>query len=405
MDINNLPLETFVEILKRTDGYSVGKCRRVCKQWKEIIDVTSLLWQEFCRKDFKHASTIAKRKVGDDVQWYHIYKNLTMWSTKTSDVDKELREFFKFNEEDTLHALETDYNLLPLRDNRGFVLYEITTLKYLPVAVPEKHCLKISHNTCASAILTKSGLYLQRSVENPAHTSEAFFQADNFILTKDALYFYKDRDVFKCLLTLEKIPLKLILRCDYDIKEMKVSDDIVYIFTRCGKIVTISNDKNLSVKPINIPVEWIQHIKHICALDDKNFICYSRRLFKIETDKYQHLYLDFPPISALFFYSDFVIIGTTTSEILLYRLFCQERNTKPSFEVLATLPDGKYAVHLDICERKTGPLIIIGTHLEIILLDLEFFPHETPGKISFPPNKLAMYKRMLKLRDRLKAKQ
>ncbi|KAM3968673.1 LOW QUALITY PROTEIN: uncharacterized protein ACR2FA_012690 [Aphomia sociella] len=399
-DLNNLPLETFIEILLNTDGVTLGKCRRVCKKWREVIDGSDLIWHEICRNEFNYSSRIAKRKAGNDCKWYHIYKNLKMWCKVTS-YQRNVREFYNFSLHDKNHALPIDYNVLPLKDTRGVVLYDMNTLKNIPVSVPDRNCLKIENNDYVTIILLKSGLFLQRTVENEEHMNEAFFEADNFVLTSDVLFF-KNRDVYRCELNLDNLSSHLILHCDYDIKQMQYDNGTLHLFTECGSIVNVSRDKRVTVKSINCPPEWVKQIKHVCAINDKNFICYSRNLFKIETNRYQHLYLDFPLITALFFYADIVLIGTRAGEILLYRLSSQKRVIKPIFEELAVLPDGKFAVQLDVCERKTGPVIVAATFFEIMLLEIDFFPHEKETKISFGSNKLFMYKRLLRLRDRLK---
>ncbi|CAH4037537.1 unnamed protein product [Pieris brassicae] len=63
--INSLPIEIFIEFFIKLDGYSLMKCREVCKKWKEAIDNNDILWQEVCRKEFKKSSRIAKKKSGD----------------------------------------------------------------------------------------------------------------------------------------------------------------------------------------------------------------------------------------------------------------------------------------------------------------------------------------------------
>ncbi|KAL0859847.1 hypothetical protein ABMA27_010187 [Loxostege sticticalis] len=400
IDIECLPIETFVDILKQTDGITLGKCRRVCKKWKDCIDGADWLWHEICKNEFKYSSKIAKEKSGSDCDWYHIYKNLKMWSNVTS-FDKNVREFYKFSLHDKNHALAINYNILPLKDTRGVVMYDISTLKYIPVSVPDKNCRKIANNDYATVILLKSGLFIQKTIDNITNMSEAFYKADNFILSGDTVYFFNNRDIYKCDLTLDNISAKLIIHCDYDIKDIQYDNNVLHIFTDCGKIVNVFKDKSTQVKPINCPPEWVKQIKYVQAINDKNFVCYSRNLFKIETDKYQHLYLEFPPITALFFYADIVLIGTRNGEILLYRLSSQKRAIKPIFEKLAVLPEGKFAVQLDICERKSGPVIVAATFFEIFLMEIDFFPNDKEQKKSFPTNKLIMYKRLLRLRDRI----
>lgn len=385
MDINSLPLETFIEILIKTDGFTLGKCRRVCKKWKETIDEVDYIWEKVCRKEYRNASWIAKKKSGNDCRWYHIYKNLTMWSKVTS-LEKNIREFYKFTLHDKSHALEIDYGVLPLKDTRGIVLYDMTSMKYIPVAVPEKNCLKIANNDSATVMLLKCGILLQRTTECLTFMTEAFFKADNFVLSGEELYFFNNRDVYVCDLSMANLESKLILHCDYDIKEIQYNNGTVCIFTDCGKIVMINKDRSVTVKSINCPPEWVRQIKHICAINDKNFVCYSRNLFQVETDEYRHLYLDFPPITALFFYGDFILIGTRVGEILLYRLSSQIYKSKPIFETIAMLPEGKFAVQLDVCERKTGPVIVASTFFEIIILEIDFFPHVSINMILAVPS-------------------
>lgn len=374
MEIDSLPLEAFIEILIRADGITVGKCRRVCRKWKECIDENDHIWEKICLNEVECSSSIAKKKSGNDCKWYHIYKNLSMW-TKVTSFDPVAREYYKFTLHDKNHALPIDYSVLPLKDTRGIVLYDMSTLKHIPVAVPEKDCIKIANNDHATVMLLKCGILLQRTVEDVTYMAEAFFRADNFVLHGKELYFYNNRDVFKCDLTMKNLESKLMLHCDYDIKEIQYYKYNFHIFTDCGKIVTIKKDRTVTVKPISCPPEWIKQIKHICAFNDTNFVCYSRNLFKIETDKYQHLYLEFPPITALLFYGDFVLIGTRGGEILLYRLSCQKFATRPIFEKLAQLPEEKYAVQLDVCERKSGPVIVVATFFEIMVMEIDFFPH------------------------------
>lgn len=399
-NLNDLPLETFIEILLNLDGATLGRCRRVCKQWKECIDEIDHLWLEMCKKEFRHTSKLAKTKSGHDCSWYHIFKNLKLWSD-LSHYEINVKEFYKFNIHDRSHLLNIDYGLLPLRDSRGGILYDMSTLKYIPVTLPDQNILKIANNDIVTVIQLKSGILIQRTVETPEFGTEEFFKADNFILTNDALYFHNKRDIFKCDLLNESLTPKLIIHCDYDIKEMQYYERILHIFTDCGKIVNINRNKEITVQPLRCPIEWIRQIKYINAINDRNFVCYSRNLFKIETDKYQHLYLEFPPITALFFYVDIVLIGTREGEILLYRLSSQKKATRPIFETLATLPDGKFAVQLDVCEKITGPTIVASTFFELFLLNISFFPNEPKPKQTFSTHKCQMYKRLLKLNSRL----
>ncbi|CAH0697814.1 unnamed protein product [Spodoptera exigua] len=360
------------------------------------------LWAKMCRTEFEYSSFIARNKSGKDCKWYHLYKNLSTWETVTS-FDVRIRDFYKFAIHDKHHSLAIDYGVLPLKETRGIVLYDMHTMKHIPAAVPEKDCMKICHNDHNTALLLKSGVLLQRTVENLTHMSEAFFtNAQSFVLAERDLYFFRKRDVFVCDLKAKNLESKLMLHCEYDIKEIQYYRDKVYVFTDCGKIVSIERNGTVKAKAINIPPEWMRQIKHVRAVDDRNFVCYSRNLFKIETDKYKHLYLEFPPITALFFYGDFVLIGTRAGEILLYRLSSQKMNIKPIFEKLAELPEGKFAVQLEVCERKVGPVIVVATFFDIVLLEIDFFPEERELRPRFANNKLFLYKRLIRVRDRLR---
>ncbi|KAJ0170556.1 hypothetical protein K1T71_013927 [Dendrolimus kikuchii] len=400
-DINSLPLEALVEILIKIDGKTLGACRRVCKKWKEVIDDSDYIWKKICLKEYEYQSKIAKTKSGCDLKWYNVYKNLQMWSEVTN-FEVKVREFYNFSLNQNKYALSINCGVLPIKDTRGIVLYDMNILQYIPSAVPEINCFKISNNDFATVMLLKSGILVQRNVENPEIMTEAFFEADNFVLECEEIVFYHNRGVYKCNLHFTNLSSKLVHQCKYDIRDMQYDNGIIHIFTDSGKILNIYKNGTVFEKSLNCPQQWLAQIKHICSVNDRNFVCYSRNLFKIETDKYRHLYLDFPPITALFFYVDFVLFGTKAGEILLYRLSSQKRATRPVFEKLAELPEGKFAVQLDVCERKSGPVIVASTYDKIILLEIDFFPDEKDISKSFTTNKLRMFKRLVTLKDRLR---
>ncbi|XP_050680224.1 uncharacterized protein LOC126976082 [Leptidea sinapis] len=396
--INCLPVETFLEILLRIDGPTLIRCRRVCKTWMDVIDGSDNIWHELCKNEFKTSSNLAKKKCGDLSNWYHIYRNLKLWPDVTT-YEKTVKEFYNFNLRDRSHVLDINYGILPLKDSEGTVFYDMAHLKYIPVALPERNCVKICNNDTVSVLLVKKGIiYVQRTVNDPTFECEKTFIADNFILSDDLLHFYKNRDVFKCNLLKKDLSSSLIYHSNYEIKELQFNNDIIYLFTDCGKILCI-DENSVVEKPINCPIEWVKHIKNICAIDDRNFICYSRNLFKIETNDYQHLYLDFPPITALFFYIDMVLIGLRSGEILLYKLSSQKKASMPIFETLTVLPDEKFPVQLDVCERKSGPVIVASTFFELFLIEINFFPDEHMVKNTFTSNKMNLYKRLRKLKD------
>lgn len=404
LHIDNLPFELLENILRKTDGITATRCRLVSKNWKVFVDTNETLWREICQKEFRHASKIAKQKCREELSWKNIYRNLKMWP-KIAGCSKVTRKFYNFTTHDKNHALDIDYGILVLKESKGMLLYDMSTLKYLHVAIP-KNCLKIANNDIATVILVKNTIFIQRNINNGLE-SEATFQADKFVLTDTSVFYYNNRDIYKCDLKQKELLNKLLLHCDYDIAEIEHNNGSVHLFTDCGHIVTIRNENDLSVKSVGCPEEWVRSIKHIRALDNKNYICYSRNLFLIETDEYKHVSLDFPPITSLFFYGDNVLIGTKSGEILLYRLSKQKRSTKPIFEKIVKMPEETYAVSLDVYERKKGPIIVASTFFDIILIDIEFFSVEeenTKLKSSAKtfPNKITAYKRLLRLKERFR---
>ncbi|XP_023950769.2 uncharacterized protein LOC112055025 [Bicyclus anynana] len=406
-----LPYDVLELIFRKVNGLTLGRCRRVCKYWKEFIDSSEYLWRQKCRNEFKHASRIAKRKCGHQCNWYHIYRNLCQWSD-LKNFDLELKEFYKFSHKDNLHILDIDHGLLPLRGNRGTVLYDTSTLENITVCVsiPDRDCLKIANNDNVTIIQVKSGVFIERTADDPDFVTEAFINGDGFALTDNYLFVYINKDIYSLDLRYRSLSPNFIMSLEYSIKEMVYSDNALHLFIGYGYIVSLLWDPNSccwkpsSFKPIDCPVEWIKQIKHICAADNRNYVCYSRNLIKIQVEKYKHLYLEFPTITALFFYVDITIFGTQTGEILLYRLSSQApgRN-RPTFETLIRLPEGEVALQLDVCERRTGPLIVISTCYKLYVIEAPFFPDEQQTtESSFTSEKLNMYKRMRKLKEWMK---
>ncbi|XP_022828688.1 uncharacterized protein LOC111358037 [Spodoptera litura] len=401
MFIYQLPLELLLIILINIDGISLGKCRRVCKRWREIIDNIDCIWRKMCLTEYKYSSFIARKKSGEDCEWYHLYRNITTWEVVTS-FDIRIRDFYKFAIHDKHHLVPIDYGILPLKQKNGLVFYDMQSYCNLPATLPDKDSMKVSHNDYNTALLLKSGVLLQRTVECLTHMSAAYFtNAQSFVLTETQIYFFKEREVFVCDLKAKNLESKLMLHCDYEIKQIQSFMGNVYLFTTCGKIVSIEKNGTVTTKAINIPPEWMRQIRHMQAIDDRNYVCYSRNIFKIETEKYQHLYLEFPPITALFFYGDFILIGTRAGEILLYRLSSQQADAKPNFEKLTDLPEGRFAVQLEVCERKWGPVIIVATYFDVIIMEIDFFPEDKENKPPLSSKKLFLIQRLMRVQDRM----
>ncbi|XP_039761744.1 uncharacterized protein LOC120634920 [Pararge aegeria] len=407
--ITNLPLEVFDIILRNIDGLSLGRCRRVCKGWKELIESSDCLWHHKCREDFKSSSKIARRKSGNQCTWYHLYKNLTLWSNLMK-YKPEVKKFNKFLRNDNLRALDIDYGLLPLRSDKCTIILNTSVLEHLTrlpnYTLPDRHCIRIANNDNVTIVQVKLGIYIQRTVASPKFTAEGFLKADGFVLTNNHLYYHYNKDVFELDLKCKELLPKFIVMIKYNIKEMQYSEHVIYIFTDHGFIVNLDMNRrffdNLIYTLINCPAEWIKHIKHISAVDDKNFICYSRNLIKIEVGQCKHLYLEFPPITALFFYVDIILLGTLDGQILIYRLSSQTPGChKPVFYTLARLPEGEVPLHLDVCERKTGPLIVASTVLQLYLVEYRFFPQEKQP-LPFTLTRHKMDARMKKLQYRMK---
>ncbi|GBP75323.1 hypothetical protein EVAR_38386_1 [Eumeta japonica] len=292
-----------------------------------------------CKNEYKYASQIAKRKCGDSISWAQLYKNLSSWP-KIIGCEKNVKKFYNFTKHDNRHALDIDDGILAMKETNGTVLYDINTLKYIPIALPQKNCYKLSNNNYVTAVLTERGLFVQRSVENKSFVTELLLEVDQFILLENILYYNKQKDVYKCDMNSKDMMPKLLFTCEYNICGLQYSDDLVHLFTDCGEIFSYREDKKISRKMINCPEEWIKR-KHA---------------------------------------------------------------TKPIFEQLAVLPDEKIAVTLDVYEKKTGPVIVASTFLEVFLIEVEFFPEERGNAHKKQkPNNILLFKRLLRLKERMRS--
>lgn len=350
MKINNLPIEIFMEILLKTDGTTLGACRRVCKKWKKIIDSSEYLWEKSCYKDFPYASKIAKEKCHSACGWHNIYKNLTMWNNAN------------FTKKWEIQYDELEFPLVKFIQN---LKIELKPTKYKK--------LRFANNEYALVLFYNLALGVVRPVDTEEYKTERYFQAMGFSLYAEKVYFYNERDVFICDLLSPQLDATCIHHSDYDIVEIQHFDGKTFLFTSCGNIVTLSQG-DVSVKAIRCPPQWRDQIRHICAIDDRNYIYYSRYLFNIETERNRHLYLDFKAVTALFFYEDNVLIADIKGYIWLYRLRDQKFASKPIMEPITILPQGQFATQLDIIERNSGTVIIATTFDKIILLAIDFFP-------------------------------
>ncbi|XP_041985743.1 uncharacterized protein LOC121738012 [Aricia agestis] len=403
VSIIDLPREIFANILISTDGYTLGKCRRVCSGWKDFIDQTDILWERMCMKDFKCSSQIAKRKSGNDCKWYYIYRNLKLWCDSIMHV-KRLKEFYKFN----VNTLEVSYGVLPVRDLVGTVLFDTTTLKIIPITLPERNCVRIANNDKVTVVLlSNSKILIQRTIESTSYTNEAVFNAENFALSNDYVYYYMNNYIYKCNLQSPNLSSMLIVNCEYQIANIEHNNEITCIFTKCKKFLNILKDNTIVIKPVTCPKEWLPQLKNVYYFNEKNYISYSRNLFILHTEKALHTYINFPPIASLFFYGDIVLIGTRNSEIFLYKPF-DKKKTKHTeiyqyMSLLVKLPDNKIPMKIDVCERKSGSLILVMTSSDLFTIDINISYNDAGINTSriYSKTQIDMYKRLLKIKERL----
>lgn len=373
-DLNSLPQVIIVEIFIRLDGVALSRCRVVCKKWKELIDDSEYLWKRMCLNDYIHPAKVAKKKCGPECTWFHIYRNFYKWC-RVGNLNLKMRKFYRFTYPADDHALPINYSILPLKDNRGTIFFDMNTLKFIPVILPEKECLKVAANQFAVVVLLQSGILVQRAPKNPSFMAEAFFEADNFVLHGEKIYFYKKREIRMCDLQFAHLASELIHHFEYNIRVMNYENNILHVFTPCGRIMGILKGKSYLIRiPNPRPPIWITHMKQLSVADDKNYVFYSEDIIKFTTIKFQTLNRCFPLITAVFFYVDFMLVGTKSGRILLYRPSRQISKDYPSFEKIAELPNGQYAVQLDVCERKCGPVIVAVTKFNIFIVEIDFFP-------------------------------
>lgn len=350
MNHNKIPVEILFKILLKTDSKTVGACRRVCKYWKKILDSSEYLWEKICTKDFPYSSKIAKDKTDSLCTWYHICRNLVIWSR--------------------VNLLITNYCIhlyvFPL-------VGLIQKLDDLELRKGNNKNLKYANNDYALILLYNLCLRIIRPVDNEEFMSEKSFLAVGFSLYNDKLYYYIGRDVYACDLLSPNMDSTLVLHCGNEIKEITHFDGKIMLFTCYGNVVTLSRDY-VSVKQMACPPQWKEHIKHICAINEKNYIFYSRDLFSIKTEKANHLYLDFRPVTALFFYDENILMADLEGYIWLYKTRVQRFGSKPIMELITKLPENRFAIQLDVIERQSGPNIIAKTCDMIYIMAIKFFP-------------------------------
>lgn len=292
VNINNLPIEVIEMILNFVNGITLGRCRKVCSYWKDIIDGSEKLWYQKCQNEFKHASRIAKRKSGKQCTWYHIYRNLTQWQD-FKEFDLQTREFCTLNIAYTdTHALDIDNGIMAVRVDKTIVLYDTMTLENMAATLPDRKFLKLANIDNVTVLQVKSGIYVQRTVKSSDFVTEGFFNADDFLLTKHHLYLHYNKKFYVINLKLPELVMDFVTRIEFNIKQMSCNDNVIHLFTYNGYIVSVHvNSYNpismkLTCRHIRCPVEWIKQIKHVRAADHKNFVCYSNNLILIEVSSY-----------------------------------------------------------------------------------------------------------------------
>ncbi|XP_014360185.2 uncharacterized protein LOC106712209 [Papilio machaon] len=400
--INDLPLEIFMEILIRTDVSTIVTSRGVCKTWQNIIDGNQIIWHKICKIDFESASPLIKSVARGDIEWCHVYLNLTVWSNITK-YDYKLHMFRNMWVSEFEPILAPDYGVLPVKDHSDVSFYDLSTLEAMPIIIKDIECKKIGHNDIATVYLTKNRLYVQKSVDT-CNATEGMFEAENFLLCEKEMYYYNNGDVFQCDLTSETITSKLIISRKYVFKEMTYCDNVLHLFTICQKTISITNDNVVTETRINNPIKWLRFLCDVHIINKYNIISYSHNMHKTNIQTMYTMFGSGPQISAVCFYTDMILIARKSGQILFTRMSdLKDSVREQKFERILNLPGGKYAVKINVCERKCGPLIVLFTLKEVILVEYNLLPHDDKPK-SISKEKLNIQKRLLRIQERLQSK-
>ncbi|XP_013178651.1 PREDICTED: uncharacterized protein LOC106125814 [Papilio xuthus] len=402
MRINDLPLEIFLEILVRTDIGTVVTCRSVCKKWKNIIDENEIIWGKICEIEFEPLTPLIKSRAKGEIEWCHVYLNLAVWSN-IKEYEYNIHVLCSMVCSEFEPIIVPDYGVLPVKIYSDVSFYDLATLEVMPIVIKDIECKKISHNDIVTVYLTKNKLYVQKSPDS-SNPTEELFEAENFVLCDKQLYFYNNKDVFQCDLTSETITPKLIISRKYVFKEIVYCDNVLYLFTICHKAISITNDNEVTETKINAPVKWLHYLCDVHSVNKYNIISYSHNMHKTNMQTMFSMFASGPQISAVCFYADIIIIGRKSGQILLSRMSqLKDSVREQQFEKIAQLPSRKYAVKICVCERKCGPLIVIFTVRDVILVEYNLLLHEDKPK-GMSKEKNDILKRLQRIQERMKSK-
>lgn len=121
------------EDLSYLSGKELVKCCEACRRWNFIISticLSDVLWQNLYKADYTNTYQMAKLKSRPQLQWFQIYKSLSLWPKLKS--AREIRYEFA----SACHIVKGFKNFTILRNgifgvhkHNGISYYDVQTMK------------------------------------------------------------------------------------------------------------------------------------------------------------------------------------------------------------------------------------------------------------------------------------
>lgn len=245
-----LPSEILMKIFSYLSGIELVKCRAACRRWNSIISticLSDVLWQDYCKTDYTDTYQIAKLKSRPQLQWFQIYKSLSLWPKLTS--AREIRYEFA----SACHVSDEIKNFTILRNgiigvhkHNRISYYDVQTMKETKESPISGQFLRYTENDELILTLTYHlQLQIIKKVENSFHEIIACIENVKCFLLNDRSVYYVTLSDEVCISEMDK---------DFKCKFITHVED---------GVMTIGHGNHLNVLTFR---------RHICSLIDDKLI-------------------------------------------------------------------------------------------------------------------------------------
>lgn len=367
-----LSTEIVVQILLYLPPKAIAKCRRVCRDWRDIVDnilyKNNLLWQRRCQESFIDIYDQARRKMGAGVTYFQLYRSLSLWKFLLK-AREEINVVKTLTDCDVFMGMELLKNgVVALHSFYAISYYEDCNFVKQKKRIAGKYYKYVENNDLLVILTLGSCLVITfKTIYEPLSRNEYYFhEVRFFVLHKRSVYYVSlDNNVHVCKIVNGTVKSHYLFSLLIPIMGIAYTDKVCVV-TENYRLYSFDDDilsTEICLEPYSL--EWLWKYNFLGSVDVKVYYTCCLNHSKLQE------------VSVLFPYRDLMFVGTNWGTLSVYYL---SDFTKLKFKPIKQwrfvenrgLEKENSIIKIDVMEQHFGHTIFVMLTQKLITVDFKY---------------------------------